>query len=60
MIDAMWYWITETGIDGFRCDAADLVPFDFWQQANDSLRSRANKTLFMLARCQTRSPDSRV
>lgn len=49
MIDAMWHWITETGIDGFRCDAADLVPFDFWQQANDSLRSRANKTLFMLA-----------
>ena len=32
MIDAMKFWVTEVGIDGFRCDAADFVPFDFWKQ----------------------------
>lgn len=39
MIDAMQYWITTANIDGFRCDAADYVPFDFWQQAIDSLNN---------------------
>lgn len=29
MIDAMKYWIKEVGIDGYRCDAADFVPYDF-------------------------------
>lgn len=38
MIDAMEYWVNETNIDGFRCDAADYVPFDFWQEANLALR----------------------
>ena len=31
MIDAMKFWITEVGIDGFRCDVADGVPADFWK-----------------------------
>lgn len=39
MIDAMQFWITTADIDGFRCDAADYVPFDFWQQAIDSLHN---------------------
>lgn len=39
MIDAMRYWADEVGVDGFRCDAADFVPFDFWKQALDSLRT---------------------
>ncbi|WP_027385814.1 alpha-amylase family glycosyl hydrolase [Chryseobacterium gregarium] len=33
MIDAMKFWIRETGIDGFRCDLASWVEVDFWQQA---------------------------
>jgi alpha-amylase len=33
MIGDMQFWISETGIDGFRCDMAHLVPLDFWQQA---------------------------
>lgn len=33
MIDALKYWIFEANIDGFRCDYADGVPFDFWKQA---------------------------
>lgn len=49
MIDAMKYWVTEVGVDGFRCDAADFVPYDFWKQALDSLRAIPDKDLLMLA-----------
>jgi glycosidase len=49
MIDAMSFWVKTADIDGFRCDAADYVPFDFWKQANDSLRLIPNKQLIMLA-----------
>lgn len=49
MIDAMKYWITEANIDGYRCDAADYVPFDFWVQANTALNAIPNKNLILLA-----------
>lgn len=49
MIEAMKFWVNEAGIDGFRCDAADFVPFDFWKQALDSLRAIPDRTLLMLA-----------
>jgi len=50
MISAMTYWITETNIDGFRCDAADFVPADFWSTAVAALRNiNTEKKLFMLA-----------
>ncbi len=47
MIDAMEYWVRETGIDGFRCDVAGLVPIDFWVDARTQL-DRV-KPLFWLA-----------
>ena len=47
MIDAMKFWVTETGIDGFRCDVADDVPVDFWKQCITELRKIKN--VFMLA-----------
>ena len=47
MIDAMKFWIKETGIDGFRCDVAEDVPVDFWKQCISSLRKIKN--VFMLA-----------
>lgn len=37
MIHAMMFWVTETGIDGFRCDLAFWVRLDFWQQAKAEL-----------------------
>jgi alpha-amylase len=37
MIDAMKFWILETGIDGFRCDLASWVELDFWVQAKNEL-----------------------
>lgn len=49
MIDAMKFWVTETNIDGFRCDAADFVPYDFWVQANNALNAIPNKNLILLA-----------
>ncbi|WP_412986685.1 alpha-amylase family glycosyl hydrolase [Pontimicrobium sp. IMCC45349] len=47
MIADMMYWITEEGIDGFRCDVAGSVPTNFWEEAIPQLR--AKKELFMLA-----------
>jgi alpha-amylase len=47
MIASMKFWVTETGIDGFRCDVAGEVPTDFWKQCIDSLRKV--KHVFMLA-----------
>jgi glycosidase len=47
MIASMKFWVTETGIDGFRCDVAGEVPNDFWKQCIDSLRK--TKHVFMLA-----------
>jgi glycosidase len=49
MIDALTYWVLEANIDGYRCDAADFIPFDFWQQAIDSLSSITNRELILLA-----------
>lgn len=49
MIDAMKYWVTEANIDGFRCDAADYVPYDFWLQVNTALNAIPNKHLILLA-----------
>ncbi len=49
MIDAMKYWLDTAGVDGFRCDAADMVPYDFWKQAIDSLSQFSDKNLVLLA-----------
>jgi glycosidase len=47
MIDAMKFWVKETGIDGFRCDVASLMPIPFWMRARAELD--AIKPMFMLA-----------
>lgn len=47
MIQQMKYWLTDEGIDGFRCDVAGYVPTDFWEEAIPQLR--ATKDIFMLA-----------
>lgn len=52
MIDAMKFWVNNVGIDGFRCDAADYVPFDFWKQCCDELRAIEGKDLLLLAEGQ--------
>ncbi len=47
MISAMKFWVTETGIDGFRCDHVDPLPLDFWKQCISELKK--SKNVFMLA-----------
>ncbi|MGH9764299.1 MAG: alpha-amylase family glycosyl hydrolase, partial [Blastocatellia bacterium] len=32
------YWVRNFGIDGYRCDAADRVPLDFWQALRAALQ----------------------
>jgi glycosidase len=50
MIDAMQYWIREANVDGFRCDAADFVPADFWKEAIHKLRNmQEGRKLILLA-----------
>ncbi len=39
MIDMMVWWVRDIGVDGFRCDVAELVPTDFWEEA----RARLNR-----------------
>lgn len=49
MIEAMHYWIYEANIDGFRCDYADGVPFDFWQEAIASTDTMAERDIIFFA-----------
>jgi glycosidase len=48
MIAAMRYWITNSDIDGFRCDVAWNVPGEFWKKATTQLKE-AKPSLFFLA-----------
>lgn len=48
MIAAMKYWITASGIDGFRCDVAWNVPGEFWKKCIAELK-KAKAGLFFLA-----------
>ena len=50
MIAAMKYWLTETNIDGFRCDDAADVPDDFWKRCIAELKKVRN--VFMLAEAE--------
>jgi glycosidase len=49
MIKSMKYWVLEANIDGFRCDAVDFVPADFWKDALDELKALPNRKLVLLA-----------
>lgn len=49
MIASMKGWISKYNIDGFRCDSADRMPFDFWKTAISTLRASTSKRLLMLA-----------
>ena len=47
MIASMKFWITQTDIDGFRCDVAPAVPKAFWTRCITELHQLKN--VFMLA-----------
>jgi glycosidase len=49
MIDEMQYWVSHVGVDGFRADAADLVPREFWEEAIPAVRAATDRPLLLLA-----------
>ncbi len=49
MIKAMKDWVYRANIDGFRCDAADFVPADFWTEALRELCEIPGRNLFLFA-----------
>lgn len=52
MADAMAYWVRAADVDGFRCDAAGLVPLEFWEQTRIELDRI--KPVFLLAEWESR------
>ena len=48
MIAMLKHWVTEFGVDGFRCDVAGMVPTDFWEQVRVELQ-KVKPDIFMLA-----------
>ncbi|MBK9730797.1 MAG: alpha-amylase [Chitinophagaceae bacterium] len=47
MIKSMKYWIDSFNIDGYRCDVAGEVPFDWWKECITELRK--SRPILMLA-----------
>jgi glycosidase len=57
MTKMLEYWLREFHLDGFRCDAASMVPSSFWEQARLRL-DKVQPSLFMLA--EASAPDLTV
>ena len=47
MTDVLRYWVREFDVDGYRCDVAGWVPYDFWTDAIAAVREV--KPVLMLA-----------
>ena len=50
MTEMMCHWVGDVGVDGFRCDVAELVPNDFWRDATGELQKL--KSVLLLAEGQ--------
>lgn len=49
MVASMCGWIKRYNLDGFRCDTADFVPYDFWKEAIPQIRATSKRRLLLLA-----------
>jgi len=57
IIDAMKWWITQSGVDGFRIDTVKHVPRSFWQQFNREIRAFAGNDFLLLGEIYTGYPE---
>lgn len=49
MTASLVWWVNQASVDGFRCDAADFVPDDYWAQAIAEVNAQAGRRLIWLA-----------
>ena len=47
MIEMLQWWITETDIDGYRFDVAELVPNNFWSDAKKACQDVKPEVFFL-------------
>jgi len=48
LIGVLVHWVRDVKIDGFRCDVAQMVPLDFWEEAREAL-DKINPDVVMLS-----------
>jgi glycosidase len=46
MYDILHFW-SEKGIDGFRCDMVEMVPFEFWGWIIEKLKAEFSQLIFI-------------
>ncbi|HZK09129.1 MAG TPA: alpha-amylase family protein [Bacteroidales bacterium] len=46
MLDILLYWAAK-GVDGFRCDMAEMVPVEFWQWAIGEVKNKFPEIIFI-------------
>lgn len=46
MLDILLFW-TSKGVDGFRCDMAEMVPVDFWHWATAQVKKHYPNIIFV-------------
>lgn len=46
MLDILMFWCAK-GVDGFRCDMAEMVPVEFWSWAIGSVKEKYKSLLFI-------------
>lgn len=46
MVDILKYWAAK-GADGFRCDMAEMVPYEFWKYATTEVKKQYPNVIFI-------------
>jgi glycosidase len=46
MLDILLFWSSK-GVDGFRCDMAEMVPAEFWGWATNQVKSKYSNIIFI-------------